>query len=323
MPKRHMAAKKQGKQQHTIHQRAKQQQGKQQHTEPRWRRPLVGLLIVLTGVLVVAYPLVSNYVNQQTQQEAIQLQIDAINVADQDTIDAIYDAAVEYNERLLDSYATTVEPFDPDAQTVTDEEYESLLNYTGDGVMAYLTIPAIKLYLPIYHGTSDTVLSKAIGHLQGSSLPVGGESTHVVLAGHTGLTNAEIFDNIDELEVGDYFIITVLGEDLAYEVTSIEIVLPEETDSLLIQEGEDLVTLVTCTPYGINSHRLLVHAERTEIPDEWLEKDGVFPDGYSSPINTALISGVLLGLGLAAIVIAAWRLYIRRRRRRLGKHALG
>ena len=282
---------------------------------------VLGVLALLLGLCIFAYPSVSNYLFQQAQGSLIQLQATAVSATSQETLDAMYAAAVEYNERLFDTRTVITDPFDDDTALVTDEEYESLLNLEGNGIMATITIPAIDVQLVIYHGTSDDVLQQGVGHLQGSSLPVGGESTHVVLAGHTGLPNAQIFDDIDQLEVGDYFIITVLGRELAYSITSIEIVLPEETDSLVIQEGEDLVTLVTCTPYGINSHRLLVHAERCEIPDEWLNGDVTISDGLSSLVDRALLPSILIGLALALVIIIVCRLISRLRAHRAAQRA--
>lgn len=285
---------------------------------PGRRRVLVAVLALVLGVLCVAYPIVSNLIAQGRQREVIASYSEAVDNTDEEELADALAEAQSYNERLRSSRAVVTDPFDENADRVTDEDYENALNVNGDGVMGYITIPAISVYLPIYHGTSDDVLEQGVGHLQGTSLPIGGESTHAVLSGHTGLPSMKVFDDLDQLEVGDYFVITVLGEDLAYEVTSIETVLPDETDSLAIQEGEDLVTLVTCTPYGVNTHRLLVHAERCELPDEWLQKgDEAIPDGYSAPADRALLPSVLIGLALAAAVIGFHALIVRIRRGRI------
>ncbi len=167
--------------------------------------------------------------------------------------------AMDYNRRLAASGrgigALTEEQ---------EREYGALLNISGDGVMGYLEIPAISVRLPIYHGTSDAALAKGAGHLEGSSLPVGGPGTHALLSGHRGLPSASLFTDLDELKEGDGFVIHVLGESHAYEVIRTETVLPEETEGIRIEEGKDLVTLITCTPYGVNTHRLLVTGERSE-----------------------------------------------------------
>ncbi len=269
---------------------------------------IVAIIALVLGACVFAYPMVSDYLHRSARDQAVYHQAETVLAADEEDLTAERELAIEYNEKLLGSRTIITDPFDPDQEQVTDEEYERVLNLGGDGVMATITIPKIHVELPIYHGTSDEVLQKGVGHLQETSVPIGGESTHSVLSGHTGLPSSKIFDNLDQLEVGDYFIITVLGEDHAYRVTSTEVVLPDETESLVIQPGEDLVTLVTCTPYGVNTHRLLVHAERCEVPDEWLEKgdDETFPAGYSDPPDKALLPSVLLGLLLAALIIGGY-----------------
>ncbi len=289
----------------------------------RWRRDvLLAVLALLIGALVFAYPIVSNMVHQSEANEVVEILTAAVDSSSQDELEAARAAAVAYNEKLLSSRTVITDPFDPSVQVVTDEEYESVLNLGGDGVMGTITIPRIHVVQPIYHGTSEEALQRGVGHLQETSVPVGGASTHAVLSGHTGLPSAKIFDNLDQLEVGDYFIITVLGEDLAYRVTSTEVVLPDETDSLVIEPGRDLVTLVTCTPYGVNSHRLLVHAERCDVPAEWLEKgEGDFPAGYSEPPDRAFWPSVVLGIALAGAVLAVSVLVRRLRRKSMKARA--
>lgn len=291
---------------------------------------LVAVVALLVGAALIAYPFVSDAVNKAKEHAVIRATDGAVASAREETLEAERERAYEYNERLLDGRAVVTDPFDPDAERPNDEDYNESLNLSGDGVMGTISIPKIQLELPVYHTTDDSVLSHGVGHLQGTSLPIGGDSSHCVLSGHTGLPTMKIFDNLDQLEVGDYFVISVLGEDHAYEVTSIEVVLPDETDSLVIERGRDLCTLVTCTPYGINSHRLLVHAERCELPAEWLDKgDADFPSGYTAPPDKALLPSVLLGLALAAGIIGLWLLvsWLRRRKREedapAGKHFEG
>ncbi len=281
-------------------------------------RVIVAILALLVGAAFIAYPFVSDAVNQAREREVVETTIQSVYNTDEATLEAARQRAYEYNENLLDGRAVVTDPFDPDAERPNDEDYNEALNLSGDGVMCTINIPKVRLELPVYHTTDESVLSHGVGHLQGTSLPIGGESSHCVLSGHTGLPTMKIFDNLDQLEVGDYFIISVLGEDHAYEVTSVEVVLPEETDSLVIERGRDLCTLVTCTPYGINSHRLLVHAERCDVPAEWLDKgEADFPTGYSEPPDKALLPSVLIGLALAAAIIGLYLLvaWIRKRRR--------
>lgn len=274
----------------------------------RRRKDVVAAVIaLLLGACVFAYPMVSDALHRRESDRVVETLTAAVDETGEDELAAEREAAIAYNERLRNSRTVITDPFDPDAQRVSDEEYESVLNLRDDGVIGTISIPKIQVELPIYHGTSDDVLQRGVGHLQETSVPIGGESTHAVLSGHTGLPSAKIFDNLDQLEIGDYFIITVLGEDLAYQVTSTEVVLPDETESLVIEQGRDLVTLVTCTPYGVNTHRLLVHAERCEIPEEWLNKgDADFPEGYEEPVDRALLPSVLLGIALAVVLIAAY-----------------
>ena len=281
------------------------------------RQVAIALLALLLGAACIAYPFVSDWANQNKERHVIETTDELVSGTDEDTLAAEREKAVEYNRQLLDGRAVVTDPFDPDAERPTDEDYDNVMNLAGDGVMGTINIPAIHVELPIYHTVDDDVLEHGVGHLEGTSVPIGGESTHCVLSGHTGLPSMKIFDNLDRLKEGDYFVLSVLGEDHAYEVTSIETVLPDETDSLVIEEGRDLCTLVTCTPYGVNTHRLLVHAERCEVPEEWLDKgDADFPAGYSEPPDKALLPSVLLGLLLAFIVIGGYTGVQRLRKRR-------
>ena len=221
------------------------------------RSTIILILIFLVGLSVMLYPTVSDYVNQKNQSRAVASYSEEVeNLSDVD-YQAYFDAADDYNRRLAET---------PDAFYRPEEVsgYTDTLDVSGTGIMGYITIPKIGVELPIYHGTSDGVLQVAAGHLEGSSLPVGGAGTHAVISAHRGLPSAKLFTNLDELEVGDTFTITVLDRVLTYEVDQISIVLPTETDLLQPVEGKDYVTLMTCTPYGINTHRLLVRGKRIE-----------------------------------------------------------
>lgn len=280
------------------------------------RGMLVAAASFLIGLACIAYPFVSDAINQSRERSVIEATALGVQNSDEAVLAAEREKAITYNQQLLNGRAVVTDPFDPDAERPTDEDYDNVLNLSGDGVMATINIPKIHVELPVYHTTDSDVLEHGVGHLEGTSVPIGGESTHCVLSGHTGLPSMKIFDNLDQLEVGDYFVISVLGEDHAYEVTSVEVVLPDETESLVIEQGRDLCTLVTCTPYGINSHRLLVHAERCEVPAEWLDKgEADFPSGYSDPPDKALLPSVLLGLLLAALVIGGYVLVSKLRSR--------
>ena len=224
------------------------------------RSNIILILIFLVGLSVMLYPTVSDYVNQKNQSRAVASYSEEVeNLSDVD-YQAYFDAADDYNRRLAET---------PDAFYRPEEVsgYTDTLDVSGTGIMGYITISKIGVELPIYHGTSDGVLQVAAGHLEGSSLPVGGAGTHAVISAHRGLPSAKLFTNLDELEVGDTFTITVLDRVLTYEVDQISIVLPTETDLLQPVEGKDYVTLMTCTPYGINTHRLLVRGKRIENPE--------------------------------------------------------
>lgn len=221
-------------------------------------------LLFLTGLGVLLYPTISDAWNAYRQNMLITDYEEAVAILaqDQETYDDIWAQARAYNKSLWEK---------PDRFFMTEEEkaeYESLLNISGNGVMAYVEIPSIKCSLPIYHGTDERVLQTAVGHLEGTSLPVGGAGTHCVLSGHRGLPSAKLFTNLDQLEEGDIFLIKVLNETLTYEVDQIRTVLPEEMEELGLAEGKDYCTLVTCTPYGVNSHRLLVRGSRIENLEE-------------------------------------------------------
>lgn len=220
------------------------------------------VLILLVGLSLLLYPSVSDYWNSFHQSKAIATYAERVASLDEDQYAEIWDAAADYNASLLDrtnSYLLS------DAQ---EETYQQLLNVSGTGVMGYIEIPSIDCTLPIYHGTDEGVLQTAVGHLEWTSLPVGGESTHCVLSGHRGLPSAKLFTNLDKLVVGDVFMLRVLDEVLTYEVDQILIVEPQEIAELQIVEGQDYCTLVTCTPYGINTHRLLVRGHRIDnIPE--------------------------------------------------------
>lgn len=220
------------------------------------------ILVLLAGVSLLLYPTVSDYWNARHASKAVADYTQNVQALDQDAYDELLAAAEDYNRSLL----TRENGF-----FLTEEQqaqYESLLDISGTGIMGYIEIPSINVSLPIYHGTSDSVLQIAVGHLDWTSLPVGGESTHCVLSGHRGLPSAKLFTNLDQIVEGDTFIIRVLDEVLTYEVDRILIVEPEDVTALQIESGKDLCTLVTCTPYGINSHRLLVRGHRVETEQE-------------------------------------------------------
>ena len=220
------------------------------------------VLILLAGLSLLLYPTFSDWWNSYHQTKAIaSYAADVANLSNED-YEKIWKAATEYNASLSERNSD---------YTLTEEQkkqYEQLLNVSGDGIMGYIEIPSINCSLPIYHGTQESVLQIAVGHIEWSSLPVGGASSHCVVSGHRGLPSAKLFTNLDELSKGDTFMLRVLDEVLTYEVDQILIVEPQETGALQIEEGKDYCTLVTCTPYGINTHRLLVRGHRIDNIEE-------------------------------------------------------
>ncbi len=223
----------------------------------RWGT-VVLVLILLVGLSLLLYPTFSDYWNSFHQTQAIASYSKEVSQLDDDTFEKLKEEAIAYNNSLIGKSNRL------NLSKAEEKEYESLLDVTGTGIMGYIEISKIRCSLPIYHGTDDAVLQIAIGHIPGSSLPVGGESTHCVLSGHRGLPSAKLFSKLDQLEVGDTFVLRVLDDVLTYEVDQILIVEPQEINSLQIEEGKDLCTLVTCTPYGVNTHRLLVRGHRIE-----------------------------------------------------------
>lgn len=210
------------------------------------------------------YPSVSDYMNKVDSSEIITDYNNKVTSMQQETYESILEEAREYNRQLL------INPQKLISGEPQSEEYSNALNISSDGIMGYITIKKLDINLPICHGTSDSQLSKMVGHVEGSSLPVGGKGTNAVLAGHRGLPSAKLFTDLDELTIGDTFTITVLKETMTYEIDEIKVVLPEELSDITVDLNEDYVTLVTCTPYAVNTHRLLVRGRRveeTEISD--------------------------------------------------------
>ncbi len=213
-------------------------------------------LVFLAGLSLMLYPTVSNYLHSKVQSGVVSGYQQLVQTTNTEEHVRMISQARQYNELLAQRENPYVLPEEMLPQ------YEALLDFSGSGMMGYLEIPCIDVSLPVYHGVEEDVLQQAIGHLEWTSLPVGGENTHCVISGHRGLPTADLLTHIDRMRMGDHFYLNVLGETLEYQVDQIKVVLPEDTDDLIIEEGQDYVTLLTCTPYGINSHRLLVRGTR-------------------------------------------------------------
>ena len=259
------------------------------------------VLLLLAGVSLLLYPSLSDYWNSMHQTRAIASYAETVSQLDTAQYDEMWKAAQDYNRSLAQRET---------AFALTDEQkaaYESLLDVSGLGVMGYIEIPEIDCSLPIYHGTEESVLQVAVGHLEWSNLPVGGEGTHCVLSGHRGLPSAKLFTNLDKLAVGDTFLLRVLDEVLTYEVDQILIVEPEQVDALGIVPGEDYCTLVTCTPYGINTHRLLVRGHRVENTPEAARMHATADATQFDPLLVAPVLAIPVLLLLLMILLVPKR----------------
>jgi len=273
-------------------------------------------VIFLAGLSLLLYPFVANKWNTYRQERLISSYDEVVSektAAGSIDYEAEWLKAQQYNEDLLpsilpDSFAVA------EADEGEDEAYVSALNLAGDGIMGTVEIPKINIKLPIYHTTDEEVLEKAAGHLEGSSLPIGGESTHAVISAHRGLPSASLFTDLDLLKEGDHFLIHVLDETLCYEVDQILTVEPDETEALQVEDGEDLVTLLTCTPYGVNTHRLLVRGHRVPYEETIVEEEQTPLAAVS--LHTNYLLWVFIGLGITALFILGLFLWDRRTRKR-------
>ena len=272
-------------------------------------RKFFSILIIICGILLASYPWISNYVNERAADGEINVYEENVQNMDEEKLKEYLLDAQEYNAALLDTRIALIDPFDAEFNKLyKDTPYSNLLNYDSQGIMGFLEIPAIKVKLPIYHGTSPAVLQKGVGHLEGSSLPVGGESTHSILTGHTGLNKAKLFTDLTSVQKGDMFFVSVLGRKMAYVVDDINVVLPDDTSRLQVVEGKDYVTLITCTPYGVNDHRFLVRGVRTEYTAEEYEgeqkkdstKDSLWISAYKKALAIGVVAVIVLAILLAA-----------------------
>lgn len=279
----------------------------------------LGVLCGLVSLAVTIYPLVGSYLSDKNRSTVLTEYAQAVETLEDDSIGEMLDAARSYNETLTPGALSIESVFSAAGQQYAAEDYYDLLNVSADGVMGYVEIPRIAVYLPIYHGTDAATLEAGVGHLIGSSLPVGGASTHTILTGHSGMAREKMFSDLDQLKEGDVFYIHILNQTLAYEVDQTKIVLPENTDYLGIERGEDYCTLVTCTPFGVNTHRLLVRGHRVEYAEE-IEAEQL-TEAVEAPVTSTwerqYIRGLAIGSVIAALVGIFARMTIFRRR---GKH---
>lgn len=260
-------------------------------------------LFIGASIVMMFYPWISNFVNQHQADITVDNYKKKEKSLSEEQKEEMWKKAQMYNADLAKNQVKLTDPFVESKSAIKSGLiYNNLLNIDKSGMMCYLEIPCINVNLPVFHGTAASTLERGIGHLEGSSLPVGGKSTHAVLTGHTGLNNAKLFTDLTEVKEGDLFFLHTLGKDLAYRVIEIEVVLPEETQDLLIRKGKDLVTLITCTPYGVNSHRLFVTGIRTKYTPE--EKENAKDDrSKDSQWMNAYKKAAIIGLAIALAVI--------------------
>ena len=276
------------------------------------------VLMFLLALGITLYPLISTWYNERHQSEIHTHYVEVVENADKSEIITARRKANEYNASIVPG-AMIEESFTQEAMLAAAEDYDNQLNLGGDGIMGYVEIPLIKVNLPIYHGTDSETLDAGIGHLLGTSLPVGGNSTHTVLTAHSGMANQKLFSDLDKLKKGDVFYLRVLDENLAYQVAEINTVLPHESELLEIAEGEDYCTLVTCTPFGINTHRLLVRGTRIpyEEAEEIVEEQIQFEEKPTSTWMEQYLLGLFYGSG---VVIAVGIVYLIYRSKKRGKY---
>lgn len=276
--------------------------------------PVILVLIpMLAGVAMIAYPIVSNLFYETNRSQVTTEYEKQVEDVKDDEVAALFSEANKYNESLLKANVILTDPFDPSVlENEGNAPYRNLLNYSKDGIMGYVSIPVINLELPIYHGTSTETLEKGIGHLEQTSLPVGGIGTHSVLTGHSGLAGKRLFTDLPELKEGDVFYIRVLNEIMAYKVVKIAIVEPKDTSLLRIDRTRDLVTLLTCYPFGVNSHRFLVTGERVEIEEaasqeQKMEREtrDIWKDEYKKAVLVCI--AVYVPLFIAGLILIRMR----------------
>jgi len=268
---------------------------------------IISVILFLFALGLTLYPVVANYVNQKYASEVHTAYLEVVEQADDTALQEARELAILYNQAIVPGTAAT-DAYSKEAILSASEDYGHQLNVAGDGIMGYIEIPTINVNLPIYHGTGSDSLERGVGHLLGSSLPVGGESTHAILTGHSGMASQKMFTDLVQVEVGDVFYLHILNETLAYQVRELNTVLPHDTSLLGISSGEDLCTLITCTPYGINTHRLLVtgsripYEEAETIVEEITQQEQQPRSTWEEKYIAGIVAGIFAVLIVALVV---------------------
>lgn len=271
------------------------------------RQKIIPILIILFGFALLSYPFISNYMFEKSAGSTIKSYEKQAKTYDQKQKEQAFRKAEEYNKDLIKSAVQLTDPFKVKKSNGETLIYNNILNIDHSGVMGYLEIPCISVNLPIYHGTDAEILERGVGHLAASSIPVGGKSTHSVLTGHTGLSSAKLFTDLTEMKKEDLFFIHVLDRTLAYKVDQISVVRPEDTRKLQIIKGKDYVTLVTCTPYGVNDHRLLVRGVRTKYVKK--QRSSIRPRNQDSQWMTTYKKAIAIGLMIVTALILLGKVF--------------
>ena len=272
---------------------------------------IISVILFLFALGLTLYPVVANYVNQKYASEVHTAYLEVVEQADDTALQEARELAILYNQAIVPGTAAT-DAYSKEAILSASEDYGHQLNVAGDGIMGYIEIPTINVNLPIYHGTGSDSLERGVGHLLGSSLPVGGESTHAILTGHSGMASQKMFTDLVQVEVGDVFYLHILNETLAYQVRELNTVLPHDTSLLGISSGEALCTLITCTPYGINTHRLLVTGNRIpyeeaetiveEITQQEQQPRSTWEEKYIAGIVAGIFAVLIVALVIGIII---------------------
>ena len=284
---------------------------------------MLAVILFVLALGMTLYPVISNYVNQKYASEIHTAYQEVIQQTDNSELLKAKEQAIAYNNAITPG-AAAEDSYSQEALKAASQDYDSLLNITGEGTMGYVEIPKISVNLPIYHGTGNDSLDRGVGHLLGSSLPVGGSSTHSILTGHSGMASQKMFTDLEQLIVGDVFYLHILDEILAYQVIEINTVLPYDTSFLGIEHGEDYCTLVTCTPYGVNTHRLLVRGSRIPYEEaEILVEEIQTEEAETSTWEQQYIRGLVIGLKilLSLVLLIGVAANIRKRKKRGGNYA--
>lgn len=282
------------------------------------RRLFISILLIIVGIVMTFYSFIVNSINDRHNSTILNSYDKKVEEMEQSDIDKLIAKAQSYNESLVKTDVVITDPFDPDnSHRFLLKEYESMLN-VGNDLLCYVEIPCINVYLPVYHGTSDEVLKKGAGHIEGTSIPIGGTSTHSVIAAHSGLSTARMFSDLEKVTYGDVFYIHYLGKTISYKVDKITVVEPDDTSQLYIEKGKDYSTLLTCTPYGINDHRLCVRGVRKELKESKSEpvkkKESVWLGEYKKALKIGLSV-----IGILVLMLVIKRTIDRRKNRKADK----